>query len=86
MGFVPVRRHQVVKAILVPSGLHIRKKKDFFCGGWGWGRGGVGVRVSFFYKESKSKNKLSFGGRGGGGGGLEYVIFFTKNPNLKKRF
>ena len=37
-----------------------------------------------FYKESKPK-KLSFfsGGEVGERRGLEYLIFFTKNPNLK---
>ena len=40
----------------------------------------------FFYQESKFKIYFLVGGGGGGGAreGLEQVIYFTKNPNLKK--
>ena len=48
--------------------------------------------MNFFHYESKFKIKKTFyffvrGGGGGGGGELDYVnLFYTKNPNLKKKF
>ena len=58
--------------------------------------GGEGATVSLFFKVSKSEFFFFFflGGGGGGGGGLggrgvgglELVIFFSRNPNLKRDF
>ena len=63
----------------------------FIGGGEGGGEGGLELVQIFFYKEYINKKNIFFGCVFSGGGGGEWgrgvqskLIFFTKNPNLKK--
>ena len=53
-------------------------KKEFFGGRWGWGGGGARVSKIYF---TKNPNQKQFRCGGWGGVGLQYVNFFTNNPN-----